>query len=144
MLKLLRTNSQKVKLIKLFKWTKIYHFKNPLLYYIDKYNFYICNKEIISNKKSNIIDGDKIAQYAHFQENLWNKMVPERNIQLFSPTSFLLIFSIIGLHLYNKRNRKYNEISLKELLLNDLDESTPLGKERLIREAMLQKIKKGI
>ncbi|OII77846.1 hypothetical protein cand_013620 [Cryptosporidium andersoni] len=143
MLKLLKTNFQKVKLIKLFKWTKIYNFKNPL-YYIDKYNFYICNKEVISNKKSDVIDGDKIAQYAHFQENLWNKMVPERNIQLFSPTFFLLIFSIIGLHLYNKKNRKYNEISLKELLLNDSDKSTPLGKERLIREAMLQKRKKGI
>ncbi|TRY49647.1 Uncharacterized protein CTYZ_00004018 [Cryptosporidium tyzzeri] len=67
---------------------------------------YFKNSKFNLNKKSEIINGDKIADQARMQEKLWKTLVPEKYITFNSSSFFFLAALTLGLHQYNVQKEK--------------------------------------
>lgn len=68
---------------------------------------YFKNYKFKSSRKSEIINGDKIADHARMQESLWKTLVPEKYITFNSSSFFFLAALTLALHQYNAQKEKF-------------------------------------
>lgn len=64
------------------------------------------NGRFTLGRKSEIMNGDKIAENARIQEKLWRTLVPEKYLSVKSSSFFFLAALTIALHQYNSQRER--------------------------------------